>query len=70
MMQQKKKKKRKSHLYFNVVDVRCEADDNSGVVGIVFFVYDTDVYVNLAFSASFNHCTGEINENCQHAYLR
>lgn len=58
----------KSHLCFNIVDVRREAEDNLGVVCIVFAVFNSDGHINLVF-VFFDHHSGEENENCQHTWL-
>lgn len=56
----------KSHLYFHVVDVRSEAQDDPRVVRVVFAVSYVDVHINLVFVV-FNHHSGEVHENREHA---
>ena len=51
----------KAHLYFNIVDVRCETEGNFCVVCVVFAVSNVDVHVNLVFVCSDHH-SGEINK--------
>lgn len=58
----------KSHLDFNVVDVRREAEADFSVVRVVFAVSNVDVHINLVF-ARFDQHSGEVNENSQHDWL-
>lgn len=45
----------KSHLYFHVLDVGREAEDDLGVVCVVSAILDFDVHVDLFFVCSDQH---------------
>lgn len=55
---------KKSHLYFNVVDVGREAEGDFSVVCVVFAVSNVDVHLDLVF-LRFDQHSGEVNEKCQ-----
>lgn len=56
----------KSHLHFNIVDVRREAEDDFSVVCVVFAVSDVDVHIDLVCVCFDQHSAGG-NGNSQHA---
>lgn len=53
-----------SNLYFNIVDVRCEAEGDFGVVCVVFTVSNCDAHINLVRVWFDNHSPGWKQSAC------